>query len=82
MSFAHFLLFYSLNLKQFDQAVEDVKNLKTSPNNDDLLEIYAFYKQATVGNVNTSKLTPLFFVNYYRLQLVTQNIEFTHAIDA
>ncbi|KAG4067782.1 hypothetical protein HA402_010468 [Bradysia odoriphaga] len=38
---------------QFDQAVEDVKNLKQTPANDILLEIYALYKQATVGDCNT-----------------------------
>lgn len=54
--FLNCFFFIFFLLKQFDQAVEDVKNLKTSPSNDDLLEIYALYKQATVGNVNTSKL--------------------------
>ncbi|XKL60518.1 hypothetical protein PGB90_007575 [Kerria lacca] len=39
----------------FDKAVEDVKNLKQSPKDDELLEIYALFKQATVGDVNTAK---------------------------
>lgn len=41
--------------EQFDKAVEDVKNLKETPKDDQLLEIYALYKQATVGDVNTTR---------------------------
>lgn len=41
--------------EQFDKAVEDVKNLKETPKDDQLLEIYALYKQATVGDVNTAR---------------------------
>jgi diazepam-binding inhibitor (GABA receptor modulating acyl-CoA-binding protein) len=39
----------------FDDAADKVKKLKTSPSNDELLEIYALFKQATVGDNNTSK---------------------------
>lgn len=41
--------------EQFDKAVEDVKNLKETPSDDRLLELYALYKQATVGDVNTTR---------------------------
>uniref|UniRef100_A0A6M2DL65 Putative acyl-coa-binding domain-containing protein n=1 Tax=Xenopsylla cheopis TaxID=163159 RepID=A0A6M2DL65_XENCH len=41
--------------EEFDKAVEDVKNLKTQPGNDDLLEVYALFKQASVGDCNTEK---------------------------
>lgn len=41
--------------QQFDKAVEDVKILKETPSNDQLLEIYALYKQATVGDINTER---------------------------
>ncbi|XP_055912784.1 acyl-CoA-binding protein [Eupeodes corollae] len=41
--------------EQFDKAAEDVKNLKTSPSDNDLLELYSLYKQATVGDCNTDK---------------------------
>lgn len=44
---------------EFLQAAEDVKKLTTSPNNDELLELYGLYKQATVGDVNTER--PGFF---------------------
>lgn len=35
----------------FDQAQKDVKKLSSRPANNDLLALYAHYKQATVGNV-------------------------------
>ncbi|KAE9553128.1 hypothetical protein FO519_003645 [Halicephalobus sp. NKZ332] len=39
----------------FEEAADKVKKLKTSPNNDELLELYALYKQGTVGDNNTAK---------------------------
>uniref|UniRef100_A0A2M4C4Q1 Putative acyl-coa-binding protein n=1 Tax=Anopheles marajoara TaxID=58244 RepID=A0A2M4C4Q1_9DIPT len=45
-----------MSLEQdFEKAVEDVKVLKTTPADADLLEIYGLYKQATVGDCNTEK---------------------------
>jgi len=32
-----------------------VKNLKTKPNNDELLKLYGLFKQATVGDNTTEK---------------------------
>ncbi|CAH8601838.1 unnamed protein product [Schistosoma rodhaini] len=40
--------------KEFDSHAEKVKKLKAKPNDHDLLELYALYKQATVGDNNTS----------------------------
>lgn len=40
---------------QFDKAQVDVKNLKKTPSNDELLKLYAFYKQATIGDVTGSR---------------------------
>ena len=37
--------------KTFEQAVADSKNLPEKPDNATLLQIYALYKQATVGDV-------------------------------
>jgi acyl-CoA-binding protein len=37
--------------KSFEQAVADSKNLPEKPDNATLLQIYALYKQATVGDV-------------------------------
>ncbi|VVC34339.1 Acyl-CoA-binding protein, ACBP, conserved site,FERM/acyl-CoA-binding protein, 3-helical bundle,Acyl- [Cinara cedri] len=39
----------------FEDAVNKVKNLKETPSDNELLELYALYKQATVGDVNTAK---------------------------
>lgn len=40
-------------LKQaFEQARKDVKTLTSRPSNDDLLALYASFKQATVGDAN------------------------------
>lgn len=40
------------NLKdRFDAAAESVQNLSERPSNEDLLSLYALYKQATEGDV-------------------------------
>lgn len=44
----------SLNEK-FNKAAEEVQNLKSKPSNEDLLEVYALFKQGSVGDVNTGK---------------------------
>nr|CAD7411076.1 unnamed protein product [Timema cristinae] len=41
--------------RRFTKAAEDVKVLKATPTDDELLEVYALYKQATVGDVNTAR---------------------------
>ncbi|KAI9482987.1 MAG: acyl-CoA-binding protein [Benjaminiella poitrasii] len=41
----------------FEKAAEEVHNLSSKPSNDDLLKLYALYKQATVGDNNTTKPT-------------------------
>ena len=40
---------------QFEAAQKRVKALSKSPGNDDLLELYALFKQATVGDVSGSR---------------------------
>eukprot|EP00118_Oscarella_pearsei_P028672 m.2673 g.2673 ORF g.2673 m.2673 type:complete len:89 (+) comp8837_c0_seq1:53-319(+) len=40
---------------EFEKAAEDVKALKSSPSDEEKLEIYALYKQATVGDVNKDR---------------------------
>lgn len=37
--------------EQFDSAQERVKQLSSRPSNEDLLELYALFKQATAGDV-------------------------------
>ena len=39
----------------FDKAAEEVKNLAAKPSDNELLELYSLYKQATVGDNNTDK---------------------------
>ncbi|XP_004529702.1 acyl-CoA-binding protein [Ceratitis capitata] len=41
--------------EEFDKAAENVKNLNSTPSDNDLLELYSLYKQATVGDCNTEK---------------------------
>ena len=41
--------------EQFDKAQIDVKNLKKTPSNDELLKLYAFFKQGTNGDVTGSR---------------------------
>ena len=41
--------------EKFEDAQKRVKGLSKSPSTDDLLELYAFYKQATSGDVSGSR---------------------------
>ena len=38
---------------EFDQIAGDVKKVKTRPGDQELLDLYGLYKQATVGDINT-----------------------------
>ena len=40
---------------KFEDAQSRVKGLSKAPSNDDLLELYALYKQATAGDVSGSR---------------------------
>lgn len=46
---------WQLSVQEFETAAKEVQELKTKPSNDELLKLYALYKQATVGDVNTGK---------------------------
>ncbi|KAL9656835.1 hypothetical protein ABK040_004370 [Willaertia magna] len=41
--------------QEFENAAAKVKSLKTQPSNEELLLLYSLYKQATVGDCNTSQ---------------------------
>ncbi|XP_012286365.1 acyl-CoA-binding protein homolog [Orussus abietinus] len=41
--------------ERFNEAAEEVKALASQPNDADLLELYALFKQATVGDCNTER---------------------------
>ena len=40
---------------QFEDAQKRIKAVSKAPSNDDLLELYSFYKQATVGDATGSR---------------------------
>lgn len=42
-------------VESFEAAVEAVKTLPTAPSRDQLLMLYALYKQATVGDVSGAR---------------------------
>ena len=42
-------------MSEFEQAAENVKKLTQRPTNEELLEMYGLYKQATVGDCNTDR---------------------------
>jgi acyl-CoA-binding protein len=48
--------------KEFNRAAEDVKTLKEKPGDDVMLELYALYKQVTVGDVTGDRPGPFDFV--------------------
>jgi diazepam-binding inhibitor (GABA receptor modulating acyl-CoA-binding protein) len=41
--------------EQFEAAVIRSKELKNRPSNEDLLELYSWYKQATEGDINDER---------------------------
>ncbi|CAM5147044.1 unnamed protein product [Eretmochelys imbricata] len=40
---------------EFDKAAEEVKQLKSQPTDEEMLYIYSYFKQATVGDINTER---------------------------
>ena len=53
LSFTIDVFFHFLPCQAFLKAAEEVKTFKTEPSDPDKLELYGFYKQATVGDCNT-----------------------------
>lgn len=47
--------------KQFEAAQEELQELNERPDNDTLLELYSFYKQATSGDVVGNRPGPFDF---------------------
>lgn len=41
--------------EKFNKVAEEVKELASQPSDADLLELYALFKQATVGDCNTER---------------------------
>uniref|UniRef100_A0A8C4S6D3 Acyl-CoA-binding protein n=1 Tax=Erpetoichthys calabaricus TaxID=27687 RepID=A0A8C4S6D3_ERPCA len=44
-----------MSQEEFDRAAKEVKNLKAQPTDQEMLDVYGLYKQATVGDVNTAR---------------------------
>lgn len=44
-----------ISAQRFNEAAEKVRTLTKRPTDLELLELYAFFKQGTVGDNNTSK---------------------------
>ena len=42
-------------MSEFENAAAEVKTLKVTPTNDELLELYALFKQGTEGDCNTAR---------------------------
>lgn len=40
---------------QFEKAAQDVKKVSSQPSNETMLLLYAYYKQATAGDVSGSR---------------------------
>ncbi|XP_022609677.1 acyl-CoA-binding protein-like [Seriola dumerili] len=40
---------------KFDAAAADVKQLKAKPADEEMLQVYSLFKQATVGDVSTAR---------------------------
>lgn len=61
------------NLTQaFEQAQQDVKTLTSRPSNDDLLSLYALFKQATAGNAPAKGPSPFNFSAFAKHQAWSQ----------
>jgi diazepam-binding inhibitor (GABA receptor modulating acyl-CoA-binding protein) len=51
----------TINSDQFNIAANTVKKINRNATDEELLELYSWYKQATIGDVNTTE--PL-FINF------------------
>lgn len=49
--------------KKFEAAAKDAQNLKSRPSDDDMLRLYALYKQATAGDASGDRPGAFDFVN-------------------
>ena len=43
------------NSPEFEKAAADVRNLTEKPTNEELLDLYGYFKQATIGDCNTDR---------------------------
>ena len=52
--------------QQFEKAQNDLNNLTERPSNEEFLELYALFKQATVGNNTQSKPSRFNLKKHYK----------------
>ena len=45
----------AMSVEEFEKAAEEIKTLTQRPTNEELLDLYGLYKQATVGDCNTER---------------------------
>lgn len=55
-----------MNSKQFNQAAEIVKKLRQKPAQEELLQLYGLFKQATIGDNNKEKPGMFSFTEGYK----------------
>ncbi|CAI5760403.1 unnamed protein product [Candida verbasci] len=53
---------------EFEEKASTVSNLSKRPNDDELLKLYGLYKQATIGDNNTTKPGTFDFKGKYKWQ--------------
>jgi diazepam-binding inhibitor (GABA receptor modulating acyl-CoA-binding protein) len=61
------------NSSEFLAACQYVKKLTSYPTDDELLILYGYYKQATVGNVNVSQPNIINFKEYHKWRAWNNN---------
>ncbi|KAJ9050315.1 hypothetical protein DSO57_1004274 [Entomophthora muscae] len=52
----------------FNKSAQEVKNLTGTPSNEEMLELYALFKQSTVGDCNTECPGMMDFAGKYKWQ--------------
>ena len=62
-----------MNSKQFNQAKDIVKKLNQNPEQEELLQLYGLYKQATIGDNNKEKPGMFSFKESYKWEAWNKN---------
>ena len=62
-----------MNSKQFNQAIEIVKKLNQKPDQNELLQLYGLFKQATIGDNNKEKPGIFSFTEGYKWEAWNNN---------
>jgi len=57
-----------VNSEQFKTAAETIKNLNRNASDEELLDLYSWYKQATVGDINIKEPSFIYFTENKKWQ--------------